>query len=83
MRQGIYIKGEADILFLGLENGLAAGDTSVVDEHGWVPNFSPDLLGHSLDLLDGSDVALVVIHIVSYILYCQSCVLESEKEMVD
>lgn len=75
MRQSIHIKGEADILFLGLENGLAASDTSVVDEHGWVPNFSPDLLGYSLDFLDGSDVALVVIYIASYFVFVSARVL--------
>ena len=50
VRQRVDVKGEAHITGRGIENSLAAGDTGVVDEDGWVADLAADLVGDLVDV---------------------------------
>jgi len=59
--EGVYVKGEADVLFGRLENGPALDDAGVVDEDCGVADAGADLLGYGGDGLGGGDVAFEVV----------------------
>jgi hypothetical protein len=46
---GVDVEGEADVFFGGVENGFAAGNTSVKDDDGWVAYGGADFFGCSGD----------------------------------
>lgn len=51
VRKGVDVKGKTDVLLGRVENGFAAGDTSVVDEDSRVTDLGADLLGDGGDFL--------------------------------
>jgi hypothetical protein len=66
VRDGVDVEGEADVLLSRLEDGLAAGNTGVQDQDGWVADLGLDL---GLDFKEAGlvgDVALEVVDVGCY-----------------
>lgn len=60
-REGVDVKGEADVAGGRVEERLAAGDAGIVDDDGWVADLGADMLCYGGEFLGGANVALVVV----------------------
>lgn len=56
--EGVYVEGEADVFFGGVEDGFSAGAAGVVDEDGGVAEGAADGGGGGIDGVFGGEVAL-------------------------
>jgi hypothetical protein len=63
MRDGVDVEGKANILFRGIQDTFAAGDTGIVNQNGWVSNKASDFAGNRCNGRGRRDIAFEIVDV--------------------